>query len=220
MSTQRQIEANRRNAANSKGPRSAEGKATSRMNALRSGIHAESSIIKGEDPDALNQLTQSFYSDYQPANQMERAQLDNIIRDTWLLTRFFRIEAEMLDHEIESTFRPVENNTAGKAFMDSSRDQLRLQRRINDTRRSQMQAFKELQRLQAERHAAPPVQEAQPPDQFQDQPLDATAVPSTSNQQIGFVSQTPSEAPAEAPFPLPPAARIGFFAGSPDRLST
>ena len=53
MSTQRQIEANRRNAAKSTGPRSVEGKAVSRMNALRTGIHAESTIIIPEDPAAL-----------------------------------------------------------------------------------------------------------------------------------------------------------------------
>jgi hypothetical protein len=68
MSTKSQIETNRRNAAKSTGPTSVEGKAVSSMNAPKSGIHTESAI------------------------------LDNIIRDTWLLIRFFRIDAEIIDY--------------------------------------------------------------------------------------------------------------------------
>ena len=82
MSTERQIEANRRNAAKSTGPRSVDGKAVSSRNALKSGIHAESTIIIGEDPEALAQLTESFYHENQPETAMECALLDNIIRDT------------------------------------------------------------------------------------------------------------------------------------------
>ena len=120
MSTERQIEANRRNAAKSTGPRSVEGKAVSSMNALQFGIHAETVMIVGEDPEALTQLAESFYRDHQPETAMERALLDNIIRDTWLLTRFFRIDAEIIDHQIEEDRYPPEVNRAGKAFINSS----------------------------------------------------------------------------------------------------
>ena len=208
MSTERQIEANRRNAAKSTGPRSVEGKAVSSMNALQFGIHAETVMIVGEDPEALTQLAESFYRDHQPETAMERALLDNIIRDTWLLARFFRIDAEIIDHEIEEDRYPPEVNRAGKAFINSSTHQIRLQRRIDATRRSQIQGFKELQRLQAERRAQPPVPQPQPPAQ----PLDVTAVPSTPKEQIGFVPQDSPQAPAAGPLPLPPAAKTRFAA--------
>jgi hypothetical protein len=149
MSTERQIEAN----------------------ALGSGIHTESTIITGEDPDVLAQLAETFYHDHQPQTAIERAQLDNVIRDTWLLTRFSRIDAEIIDYEIENGNDPKEINSASKAFPDSSTGKTGLQRRINDTRRSQIQAFKEFQRLQAERRAQPP-----PP---KSQPLEVTSPPST-----------------------------------------
>ena len=207
MSTLRQIEANRRNAAKSTGPRSVEGKAASRMNALKTGIHAESTIIIGEDSDDLIQLAEIFYHDHQPGTAMECALLDNIIRDTWLLTRFSRIDAEIIDHEIEDDRYPKEVNQAGKAFMDSSTDQIRLQRRIDATRRSQIQAFKELQRLQAERRSQPAPQPQPPP-----QPLDATAVSSSPKDQIGFVPQEPSQPPAGRPLPLPTAAKTRLLA--------
>jgi hypothetical protein len=164
------------------------------MNALKSGIHAESAIITGEDPAALSQLTETFYHDHQPQTAMERAILDNIIRDTWLLIRFFRIDAEIIDYEIEDASYPKEVNQAGKAFMDSGPDQSRLQRRINDTRRGQILAYKEFQRLQAERRAQPAPQ-PQPPAP----PLDITAVPPAPKEQIGFVPQTPLQAPDSAP---------------------
>jgi hypothetical protein len=137
MATLRQIESNRRNAAHSTGPRSVEGKAASRMNALKSGIHAESTIIIPEDPAALAQLVDSFYRDYQPQAAMEAALLDNVIRDTWMLTRFARIDAEIIGYQIEAERYPLEVNQAGKAFKDSFNDQIRLQRRIDATRKSQ-----------------------------------------------------------------------------------
>jgi hypothetical protein len=200
MSTKSQIEANRRNAAKSTGPTSIEGKAVSSMNALKSGIHAESAIITGEDPVALAQLAETFYHDHQPATAMERAILDNIIRDTWLLIRFFRIDAEIIDYEIEDASYPKEVNQAGKAFMDSSADQSLLQRRINDTRRGQILAYKEFQRLQADRRAQPAPQ-PQPPVP----PLDITAVPPAPQQPIGFVPQTSPPAPETEPHHQPPA---------------
>ena len=208
MSTERQIEANRRNAAKSTGPRSVEGKAVSSRNALQSGIHAESTIIIGEDPDNLAQLADTFYRDHQPATAMECALLDNIIRDTWLLTRFFRIDAEIIDYEIETAVYRKEDNQAGRAFMTSSAHQIRLQRRIDATRKSQIQSFKEFQRLQAERRAQPAAPQPQPPAA----PLDVTAVPSIPKEQIGFVPQEPSQQPAGEPLPVPPAAEPRFFA--------
>src|SRR5581483_10830012 len=49
MSTLRQIEANRRNSQLSTGPRTPEGKAVSRFNALKSGVNAKAQVIPGED---------------------------------------------------------------------------------------------------------------------------------------------------------------------------
>jgi hypothetical protein len=49
MATLRQIEANRRNSANSTGPKTEEGKQRSRRNALRRGLCAETVIEILED---------------------------------------------------------------------------------------------------------------------------------------------------------------------------
>src|SRR5579872_2657537 len=154
MATDKQIAANRANAAKSTGPCSVEGKAVSSMNAVTSGIYAESEIIKGENPDALDKLADSFYLDYQPANAMEAALLDNVIRDTWLLIRFARIDVEILDYKIQEAL----------------------------FKKPHIQAFKELERLQAERRA----------QSGTGLPAcaDVTAVSSTPPDQIGFVPST------------------------------
>src|ERR1039457_4615903 len=67
MATLQQIEANRLNAQKPTGPRSAEGKAVVRFNALKSGIDAQSQVIPGEDPAALAALAAGYHDRYQPA---------------------------------------------------------------------------------------------------------------------------------------------------------
>src|ERR1700687_712076 len=120
MTTQNQIEANRRNARKSTGPRTPEGKAISSMNALKSGIDAQSFVIPGEDAGALAALTERFYQDCQPQTAIESLLVDNIVRASWLLRRFDRIDAEILIHMMEDTNYPTPNAPAGKAFHPSS----------------------------------------------------------------------------------------------------
>ena len=51
MATDKQLQANRRNAKKSTGPRSPEGKARSRLNSRKHGLTAKMLIIVGERPD-------------------------------------------------------------------------------------------------------------------------------------------------------------------------
>jgi len=213
MATKRQIEANRKNAQKSTGPRTPEGKAVSRLNALQSGIDAKLAVVTGEDEHALEELATSLYRDHQPATALERIVLDGVIRDTWLLQRFFRIEAELLEYEMESDYHPDRyQHKLGKAFRDSSQHQIRLQRRIDSTRKSQMSGIREFERLQAGRRDHPPAPQPRPPAE----PLDATASPATPNPPIGFVSDIAPQAPETEPLPAPPApqsrSRFGFVA--------
>jgi hypothetical protein len=163
MATLSQIEANRRNAQLSTGPRTPEGKAVSSMNSLKSGIHAESSVIPGEDPADLAALTERLYQGCQPQTDIESLLVDDIVRDTWLLTRLARIDAQILIHTIEDTHYPSPNGPAGKAFHNTANTQSRLQRRINDTRRLRLQSIRELQLIQAARPHPQPHPQPQPP---------------------------------------------------------
>ena len=206
MATLSQIEANRRNAQNSTGPLTPEGKAISSMNALKTGIDAESSVIPGEDAAALAALTERFYHDCQPQTEIESLLVDNIIRAAWRLRRFDRIDAEILIYIMEDTNYPSPNGPVGKAFHTTSGTQSRLQRRINDTSRLQREAIKDLQRLQAERLPT----QLQPPAP---QPASQLTETESPRPPIGFVPQihipqpTPPLPPAPAPeTALPPHA--------------
>jgi hypothetical protein len=197
MATLSQIEANRRNAQQSTGPRTPEGKAASSMNAFKTGIDAESSVIPGEDAAALAALTERFYHDCQPQTAIESALVDNIIRAAWRLRRFDRIDAEILIYVMEDTNYPSPNAPIGMAFHQSSSTQSRLQRRINDTSRLQREAIMDLQRLQAAR----PQPQPQPPAR---QPVESQSPASP----IGFDPQTHVPEPSpEPPIPPPPAPR-------------
>ena len=62
------------------GPRSAEGKTCSSMNALKSGIYSQSIVIPGEDPEALSALSAEYHQRCSPAHSEQRDQVDILIR--------------------------------------------------------------------------------------------------------------------------------------------
>ena len=136
MATQAQIDANRRNALKSTGPRSPEGKAVSRWNALRTGIQARSVVIPGEDPAELERLTLDYHRQFQPFGPAENFLVDSMVMAEWRLRRYRKVEPQLW--------------TDG--FMDNPA-LARFHRRIDAAERSFHRALRELRRLQSERQA-------------------------------------------------------------------
>jgi len=60
MATQAQIEANRRNAQKSTGPRTAEGKITAGQNALRHGLCSKFALMEEEEDEEAQALLQAL----------------------------------------------------------------------------------------------------------------------------------------------------------------
>ena len=87
MSTEKQLAANRRNAQLSTGPRTEAGKSRSRMNALKSGLYAESLVVCGEDSSALAQLSAEYHAQLHPVTPFERDLVDTIVYNQWLIRR-------------------------------------------------------------------------------------------------------------------------------------
>src|ERR1019366_4248450 len=98
MSTLRQIEANRRNAQKSTGPTSVTGKATSSMNALKTGIHAKSLVLPTENLADLQQLIDEYYQSHRPASPEARLLLDDVIRCEWTLRRLGVAETQLFEY--------------------------------------------------------------------------------------------------------------------------
>jgi hypothetical protein len=96
VSSPAQITANRANAQFSTGPRSVEGKAATSRNSLKFGVHAQSMLIPGEDPEELATLTADYHRDLQPQGAVETALVETLIRCDWMRRRLYRIEAEVI----------------------------------------------------------------------------------------------------------------------------
>jgi hypothetical protein len=195
MSTLRQIEANRRNAQRSTGPRSAAGKAVSRLNALKSGIDANSHVIPGEDATELETLAERYYQRWQPATPEEIFLLDAMIAADWLKRRMNKVEAQLW----ASTFDSDGEHPLADAFGRRDSTHIRLQRRLDAADRSFHRSMLALQHLQAERRKSPGglpnASTAEPAEQpFAVLPQPAALKPTYS--EIGFVPHSPSEPPA------------------------
>jgi hypothetical protein len=181
MATIKQIEANRLNAQKSTGPRSAEGKAVTSMNALKSGVDAQSHIIRGEHQEQLQTLTAEYLERFRPATPEERFYVDTLIRDDWQLRRLAKADAQIWEYQMDSAFTLNEDSPLGHAFSRGDRTFIRLQRRIDATERSYQRALRELERLQSTRQ--PPAPHLQPETSIDPQP--AENLPSSPS--IGFV---------------------------------
>lgn len=76
----------------STGPRTEEGKAISKMNALKHGLASGQLIIQGEDPAAFEALKAGFEKDFQPANTIEQTLVANMAKSQWLTDRAIRLQ--------------------------------------------------------------------------------------------------------------------------------
>src|SRR5947209_19581900 len=92
MPTEKQIEANRRNALKSTGPKSEEGKARASMNALSHGLTAEQAVLPHEDDHDYEELRAGMLESYDPADTAEQALVEELANAYWRLLRLHRVE--------------------------------------------------------------------------------------------------------------------------------
>jgi hypothetical protein len=91
-----QLEANRRNAQQSTGPRSEIGKKTSSLNALRHGLTSRIVVLPTEDLAAYKTFSAEFLADLAPETFSERQCAQTIIDTQWRLNRVRSLEEGML----------------------------------------------------------------------------------------------------------------------------
>src|SRR5579864_6283028 len=93
MSSFRQIEANRRNARLSTGPKTEDGKRTSRRNAVRHGLTAETVIKDLEDANDYAAFELAVTSAYEATTAVERELVLRLASLLWRLRRATAIES-------------------------------------------------------------------------------------------------------------------------------
>ena len=148
MATERQIAANRRNARNSTGPTSLDGKSRSSANALKSCMHSEAALIPGESPEEFAQLVDEYYALHQPRTVAERYQVDRMARHDWLQNRFFRVESQLWAHHAAQS-DPQSPVPLGEAADRANAQFQRLHRRVAHSEKSYQDAARQLDRLQS-----------------------------------------------------------------------
>jgi hypothetical protein len=97
MSSQYQIEINRTNAQRSTGPRTTLGKERSRWNALKHGARAESLVLPGEDPAALEQEIDAWVAAIGPSNHIEQRLAETAAKAYWQGQRIERAQVARLE---------------------------------------------------------------------------------------------------------------------------
>jgi hypothetical protein len=192
MATEKQIAANRRNAQKSTGPRSAEGKAASSRNALKTGLYCPGIVIGHESIGKLEELEAQFTAEYQPATPTERSLVDSLIHYEWMLRRYRWLETETW-HATQDhlTSAQMESTWSGHAFILQPAIS-RIHRLRNSTQRAFRETLAQLRAIQAERAADP---------QLDPQAIENTAtvveigfVPSNSDDEsLGLVPPTTCE---------------------------
>jgi hypothetical protein len=94
--SEKQLAANRANAAKSTGPRTATGRARSAQNALKHGFAAQSyCLIRGENPESLANLRADLVHTYCPVNHAELLAVERIAFAQWSIERCYQLEAGM-----------------------------------------------------------------------------------------------------------------------------
>jgi hypothetical protein len=101
MTSFRQIEANRRNALKSTGPKTQNGKRLSRRNALRHGLTAETVIDGLEDTEDYEGFEAAIISDYDAQTAVERELVLRLASLLWRLRRIIAIETDLFAIQAE-----------------------------------------------------------------------------------------------------------------------
>jgi hypothetical protein len=104
----RKIEPNRRNARQSTGPKTPEGKARSSQNAIDHGCASQAILLHNESPTLLASLRQSLLDHFQPANPVEQQLVLDLVAARWRTFRTWAHESATLDLAIDASAPEIE----------------------------------------------------------------------------------------------------------------
>ena len=196
MATIRQIEANRRNALQSTGPTTPEGKAAVRLNALRHGLRARTVVLPGEQPEEFQQLCDDLQAEWLPKSRTEQFYVEQMAVSQWKLNRM-----EMAERSVfEQTSDPETQVPLLNSLWQSQ----------NRAERAYARAQRELERLQYSRSQNPRWQEAREHAPQPSAPQPVRAVP--------FVMSPVAAAPLADGPPSPQPESLGNPQAAPYTL--
>ena len=95
MTTPVKVDANRRNARRSTGPRTLVGKARSSKNAFRHGLLSKNVLLPDEDAEKFGAFRDNITTRLDPQGEVEHLLVDKIVMSAWRLGRVYRLEASL-----------------------------------------------------------------------------------------------------------------------------
>jgi hypothetical protein len=175
----KQHEANCKNAQQSSGPKTPEGKAAVRLNALTHGLRARTMILSYEKAEEYDYLWCQLVAEWRPETPTELLYLETAATSQWLLARVTRSERNIFE---DLHVEPEEKYYRQLALVVKQRTQLE---------RSFRTAIQDLKTAQQERRSQP-----------QAQPVQATAKP--ANMPAGQPAPVPAPVYVMSAPPEPP----------------
>ena len=123
MATAAQIEANRRNAQKSTGPKTDEGKARVRRNAFKHGMTARTimPVLPQEDPKELEDRTQQAITAMKPRNPLELDLVCRAVRLSGEIDRAERVGTAHLAHRVRMAARSGPDTVSAEELKQGSR---------------------------------------------------------------------------------------------------
>jgi hypothetical protein len=119
MSIPNRVEINRANAQHSTGPKTAEGKKQSSLNALRHGLTGQIVVMPTEDLAAYQQHLKSFTDEYNPAGATEANLVQALADCSWRLNRVAALETNLLTLGIANTGSAIDDAMSIVASLES-----------------------------------------------------------------------------------------------------
>lgn len=96
--SKKKLEANRKNAQKSTGPKDT---VVTRLNAMKHGILSRDILIKGENKKNLEKLGKKLRIELAPQGELENILVDRIVSSTWRLKRVIRVERNYIQSEYD-----------------------------------------------------------------------------------------------------------------------
>ena len=150
--TARRLKANRRNSRKSTGPRTAEGRAASRMNAVKHGILSSEVVVRGlriqEHEEEFAALRERYWESLAPVGPAEEMLVDRIVTAQWRLRRALMAETGEIALSVD-----------GGRWRRSNRDAIPLDLFLSELRDSSEELAKSSRGLDYLRHVLEEVRE-------------------------------------------------------------
>jgi hypothetical protein len=165
----RQFEANKRNAGKSTGPKTEEGKAISSQNARTHGFTATTVVLSTEDELIYEKNRQQFHDDLKPVGFLETELVDEIAAARWRQQRCIVFETALIDRKIDEQaawfdekFEYLDLETRGALGLNAKTNLTKALRDLSTFeqrhRRTYEKAMRELKVMQKERLESTPYQ--------------------------------------------------------------